>query len=426
MKAESGAAGGNKEAGGASTTTIKKEPVRVPDHLKADDAATQKKLTKKLVKQHIPQRTSAQRKVRLFNHLHQYEREVSLTQSLAFSSSGIHPAVIKLGIQYAEGIISGSNARCLALLATFKRVIADYSTPPQKELSRDLEAKIKPYISFLNQCRLLSVSMGNAIKYLKWNITHIPSDISDSEAKAMLYEGIDGYIQEKIILAADAISDHVKAEKKIINGDVIVVFACSSVVRKVLLDAYKQGIQFRVIVVDGRPRMEGREMLRRLVRSGIKCTYVLMNAASYVMQEATKVFLGAHAMLNNGWVMSRVGTSLIALIAKSYSVPVLVCCETYKFWERGQTDSFVFNELGDPDDVVNIGNKSPYLQDWRTFNSLTLLNLVYDVTPPEFVSLVITELGLIPCTSVPVVLRMKQEKLMKLDKQFYEERKLQY
>lgn len=63
---------------------------------------------------------------------------------------------------------------------------------------------------------------------------------------------------------------------------------------------------------------------------------------------------------------------------------------------------------GDPDDLVFIGNKTPYLNDWRDYNSLTLLNLVYDVTPPEFISLVITELGLIPCTSVPVVLRMKQ------------------
>lgn len=51
-------------------------------------------------------------------------------------------------------------------------------------------------------------------------------------------------------------------------------------------------------------------------------------------------------MLANGYVMSRVGTSLIALVAKTFNVPVLVCCETYKFSDRVQTDSFVFNELG--------------------------------------------------------------------------------
>ena len=56
--------------------------------------------------------------------------------------------------------------------------------------------------------------------------------------------------------------------------------------------------------------------------------------------------MGAHALLANGSVMSRVGSSQVALVAKSYNVPVLVCCESYKFCERVQTDSFVFNELG--------------------------------------------------------------------------------
>lgn len=60
----------------------------------------------------------------------------------------------------------------------------------------------------------------------------------------------------------------------------------------------------------------------------------------------TKVLLGAHALLANGYVMSRVGTAQIALIAKTYNVPVLVCCETHKFSERVQTDAFVYNEIG--------------------------------------------------------------------------------
>ena len=34
--------------------------------------------------------------------------------------------------RYAEGTISGSNARCVALLKAMKRVISDYITPPQK------------------------------------------------------------------------------------------------------------------------------------------------------------------------------------------------------------------------------------------------------------------------------------------------------
>ena len=38
------------------------------------------------------------------------------------TQSGIHPAILKLGLQYAEGVICGSNARCMALLAALKQV----------------------------------------------------------------------------------------------------------------------------------------------------------------------------------------------------------------------------------------------------------------------------------------------------------------
>ena len=38
------------------------------------------------------------------------------------ATCSIHPAIVKLGLQYADGIICGSNARCIALLAAFKQV----------------------------------------------------------------------------------------------------------------------------------------------------------------------------------------------------------------------------------------------------------------------------------------------------------------
>ena len=75
----------------------------------------------------------------------------------------------------------------------------------------------------------------------------------------------------------------------------------------------------------------------------VHCTFIISFLSLF---QVTKVFLGAHALLANGCVMSRVGSSQVAMVAKAYNVPVLVCCETYKFCERVQTDSFVFNELG--------------------------------------------------------------------------------
>jgi len=48
------------------------------------------------------------------------------------------------------------------------------------------------------------------------------------------------------------------------------------------------------------------------------------------LAQATKVFLAAHALLANGYVMGQVGSALIAMTAKAFNVPVMVACETYK------------------------------------------------------------------------------------------------
>ncbi|XP_026197281.1 translation initiation factor eIF-2B subunit delta isoform X2 [Anabas testudineus] len=408
---------GQQVATGKSKAPLSElQPVvkRLPEHIQADNPDVLKKLAKKLERQQtpgynattkIPLRSDYGRKVSLFSHLHQYSRKAPLTQQLSIPSTVIHPAIVRLGLQYSQGIVAGSNARSVALLHAFKQVIRDYTTPPNEELSRDLVNKLKPYISFLNQCRPLSASMGNAIKYIKKEISNIPSQCKEEEAKIKLQSCIECYINEKIILAAKAIAKY--SIEKISDGDVILIYGCSSLVNHILCEALEKSRKFRVIVVDSRPRLEGREALRRLVQRGISCTYVLISAVSYILPEVSKVFLGAHALLANGYVMSRVGTSQIALVAKAFNVPVLVCCETYKFCERVQTDSFVSNELDDPDDLIVTRQGKTHLEDWQQVNSLGLLNLVYDVTPPDFVDLVITDLGMIPCTSVPVVLRVK-------------------
>ncbi|XP_049338418.1 translation initiation factor eIF-2B subunit delta isoform X1 [Astyanax mexicanus] len=427
QEAERASKQAKKEPGSQAPSSKSKAPPselqpavkRLPEHIQVDDPAVVRKLAKKLERQQksgqgtslnvsrvkIPLRSDYGYKVSLFSHLHQYSRKAPLTQQISIPATVIHPSIVRLGLQYSQGIVAGSNARSVALLHAFKQVIQDYSTPPNEELARDLVNKLKPYISFLNQCRPLSASMGNAIKYIKKEISNIPSQCKEEEAKKKLLSCVDSYVNEKITLAAKGISKY--AIDKISDGDVILVYGCSSLVNHILCEAFEKQRKFRVIVVDSRPRLEGREALRRLVNRGIRCTYVLISAVSYVLPEVSKVFLGAHALLANGYVMSRVGTSQIALVAKAYNVPVLVCCETYKFCERVQTDSFVSNELDDPDDLIVTRKGKTHLADWQSETSLGLLNLVYDVTPPDFVDLVITELGMIPCTSVPVVLRVK-------------------
>merc|ERR1712013_563543 len=333
--------------------------IRVPDEIKADDKKTEKKLMKKLTSQNVPARTKAQRQVGLFSHLHQYERELSVTRDLPVVGGNLHPAIVQLGIQYAEGKIVGSSGRCISLLLALKTLLLD--TLPQLstagELYKEVDNVMKPNITFLKQCRPLSISMSNAIRYLKREVMNLDRGLSQEEIRTNIEETVDDFINVNFTLHPKAISE--TANKKIRDGDIILTFSHSMLVEKVLLDAAAQGKKIKVIVADGRVQNLG----PALGSAGIHSTYILLSAVPQVLPSVTKVLLGCEGVMANGCVLATVGTSQVALLAKSCNKPVVVCCETYKFTERVQTDSFVYNELSDPDDLVQTGRQAQHLVD---------------------------------------------------------------
>jgi translation initiation factor eIF-2B subunit delta len=385
--------------------------------LQYDDA---KKIARRS-KASVVVRTQAQKQVEMFSHLPQYERESSLSSALTSVNPELqlHPAILSLGLQYAEGKISGGNARCVAMLTAFKLAIADYVTPPNQSLPRDLDKWLRPLIQYLIDCRPHSVSMGNAIRSLRNIVGTTSPELSEIDAKKHILGEIDDYIQNRVLLASQAVARH--AQSKIEDGDVILTYARSNAVELLLAQAAESGKKrVRVVVVDSRPHFEGKKLVRALsaVAPDVSCTYLHLNGLAYVMPVVTKVFLGASAFMSNGVAVARAGTAVVAMAAHDANVPVLFCCETYKFSDRVQLDAITHNELRDPDELVSsyctekrgrhsaAGASSGHvLSDWRDLADLRLLNLVYDVTPIEYVSMVVTELGLVPPTSIPAILR---------------------
>lgn len=114
----------------------------------------------------------------------------------------------------------------------------DYRTPDGKVLQRDLSNRVlNQAIAFLVECRPLSTSMGNAIKFLKTRASQLEPTLADDKARASLVEDLDGYIQEKIVVADQVLVS--KAVEKISDDDVILTYASSSVVYSILVAAHK-------------------------------------------------------------------------------------------------------------------------------------------------------------------------------------------
>ncbi len=91
--------------------------------------------------------------------------------------------------------------------------------------------------------------------------------------RTQLIEAVDGFVHDRIRLAGQAIAG--LATDSIRPGEVVCVYGHSSLVAEVLTSAWSNGAtHFSVIVVDSRPRCEGRRMFAQLRKAGIPCELV--------------------------------------------------------------------------------------------------------------------------------------------------------
>ena len=305
--------------------------------------------------------------------------------------------IVRLGDLYASNTITGSNARATALLNVYSTFISTYTPPPNKLYSADLVGHLNNFFQYLTMQRPHSLSMGSAQSFLKSAVQALDSTIKTEVARAALVESISRYILEKITCSQQVIAD--LCLTKINNDDTILTFGSSVLLTAVFSAAAAAGKKFKVVVLDSRVNPTGLALAEHLAELNVPVTYTLFQSLSYVLPTCTKVLLSCCGITSNGSVYASAGTSGIAVSASRLNIPVLVCCETYKFSSKVIRDSLSVNEKGDPR-AVALG-----VTDGDCNGLLSVVNLKFDITKSEFISGVVTETGIVPPSSVAVVLR---------------------
>lgn len=233
-------------------------------------------------------------------------------------------------------------------------------------------------------------SMGNAIRWLKLQISKIDIDLPDTAAKKQLCQAIDNFIHERITLADFVIVK--TAADMVSNDDVIVTYAHHHLVERTLLQARADGKKFSVIIIDDPFQRIGLAHAKRLSAAGIRVAYSHdLGALRTNLLEATSVLVAAEAMFSNGAMYARCGTCDIAMVARDLGLRVVALCESINFTERVSIDSLTYNEV-DPEK-----------------NTAEAFRLLFDTTRDKYISAVVTELGNSSATSVPAILRKLEE-----------------
>lgn len=202
-----------------------------------------------------------------------------------------------------------------------------------------------------------------------------------------------------------------------------------------------------------------------LTQAGIPCTVILDSAIAYILERVDIVLVGTEAVVESGGLVSSIGTSQCAHLAKAMGKPFYALAESYKFLRyypltqgdlpmpknRGKSIPLEFDELEDEeeddgdstkseDEFVSVRRRSgagtmnrlsrvnttapatprrlslteshagnaaqdatgawTYEYRWEMTKAMEIKNPLVDITTPDLIDLVITDLGAMSPTSV--------------------------
>ncbi|MEM3047804.1 MAG: ribose 1,5-bisphosphate isomerase [Candidatus Bathyarchaeia archaeon] len=264
------------------------------------------------------------------------------------------------------------------------RMVAKHSRAKDgKTLLVELEDAAKRLLS----TRPTAVSLANGVRYVMHRVNMASMGSMDLERiRSVAVTAADEFIEESM-KAVERIGEI--GSRRIRDGDVLLTHCHSAAAVEVMRRAWMNGRRFSVYVTETRPRYQGRETATILSRLGIPITLIVDSAARYFMNDVDKVVVGADAIAANGAVVNKIGTSTIATLAHEARTQFMVASETYKFSPETVMGELVTVEERDATEVVS----ENFI---RKYPKIRVRNPAFDVTPPEYVDLIVTERGVIP------------------------------
>ena len=256
-------------------------------------------------------------------------------------------------------------------------------------IDSDFDKNMKKASEILLNTRPTAVSLYNAINYVMGY-----SGATDSEKKRRAIERAEEFIRW-VDTAREKIGEI--GAKRIKDGYVVMTHCNSSAALSVIKTAHRQGKDIEVIATESRPRFQGHLTVKELSEEGIPVTLIVDSAARYFMNEVDCVVVGADTITVNGALINKIGTSQIALAAKEARVPFMVAAETYKFSPKTLFGELVVIEERDAEEVAPT--------EILSLKNVKVRNPAFDVTPRDYIDLIITEIGAIPPEMAYLVIR---------------------
>lgn len=276
--------------------------------------------------------------------------------------------------------VSGAFGLALAVLQS--------KASTKESLMEDLEKARK----VLHETRPTAINLAWGLERIM-NIARLSNDVSAikesvvSEAKKMAEEDIEtnmrmGKHGSQLFDDNDTIMTHCNA-----GALATVAYGTALGVIRATRDS---GKKIKVIATETRPVMQGSHLTAfELKHDGIDVSLIPDTAVGYSMANklVSKVIVGADRILRTGHVYNKIGTYQVAIMAKQHNIPFYVAAPLSTFDLKSRPEDVII-EQRKSSEVTGVAGKKTAPDD------INVINPAFDMTPPELISGIITEVGI--------------------------------
>lgn len=173
----------------------------------------------------------------------------------------------------------------------------------------------------------------------------------------------------------------------------------------------ERGYNFRVYADETRPLLQGARLTAyELFSSGVDVTLICDNMSATVMRNGwvNAVFVGCDRVAANGDTANKIGTSVVAAVAKRYNIPVYICAPTSTIDMETLSGDDITIEQRPAHEVTEMWYKERMAPE-----GVKVFNPAFDITEHDLIAGIVTEYGIArePYTeSLKEIFKIKSEK----------------
>ncbi len=154
------------------------------------------------------------------------------------------------------------------------------------------------------------------------------------------------------------------------------------------------GKQISVVAPETRPWQQGARLtVYELIHNKIPTTLIADTAVGLVMykKKVNIVMVGADRITLDGHVFNKIGTLNEAVLAHEFGIPFYVVAPTSTIDSKNKPNEVEIEERN-PDEVRTVRTTQGNI--YITIRDVSVYNPVFDITPPKYITGVITERGI--------------------------------